>query len=188
MTRPRLTNAEALAWAFIASEAVFFVLLVLAFVVLQAAPTGGPTAASSLDPLRTGLYSIALFASSFTLLWGERGGAHGSRARLSAGIFVTAALGIVFLAFQAHEWARLLAQGVTVRRNPFGTAFYTLTGFHGLHVAIGVVILLVLLGLALGGALRDGGAGALAAGALYWHFVDVVWDVIYSVVYLVAAR
>ncbi len=183
MSRPRMENARALAWCFIASESVFFVLLVLAFLALPPAP-GGPSAATSLDPLRTGLYSVALFASSFTLLWGERGG----RRRLAAGLAVTAALGIVFLGFQAHEWSRLLAHGVTVRANTFGTAFYTLTGFHGLHVALGVVILLVLLVVTLSGGLREGGAGALSAGALYWHFVDVVWVAIYSVVYLVSAR
>ncbi len=184
----RISNAKALAWCFIASESVFFVLLVLAYVVLGASGAGGPTAATSLDPLRTGIYSVALFASSFTLLWAERGGAKGHGLRLRVGLAVTVALGIVFLAFQALEWQRLLAHGVTVRRNPFGTAFYTLTGFHGLHVAIGVVVLVVLLVLALAGELEDGGAGALSAGALYWHFVDVVWVAIYSIVYLVSAR
>ncbi len=187
MSAPRIENARALAWCFIASESVFFVLLILAFLALRPGAGGGPAAATALDPLRTGLYRVALFASSFTLLWGERGRPRGGR-RLAIGLAVTAALGIVFLAFQGREWAHLLGAGATVRANTFGTAFYTLTGFHGLHVAIGVVILLVLLGLALGGELRDGGAGALAAGALYWHFVDVVWVVIYSVVYLVAAR
>ncbi len=187
MSAPRMENARALAWCFIASESVFFVLLVLAFVALRSSG-GGPTAAGTLDPLHTGLYSIALFASSFTLLWGERGGRRGSPLRQGVGLGITAALGIVFLAFQGGEWARLLARGVTVRRNPFGTAFYTLTGFHGLHVALGVVILLVLLVLTVAGDLRDGGAGALRAGALYWHFVDVVWVAIYTVVYLVSAR
>ncbi len=187
---PRLSNAVALTWSFIASESVFFVLLVLAFLALRPGAGSGPTAATSLDPLRTGLYSVALFASSFTLLWGERGRARGraGRARVATGLAVTAGLGIVFLAFQALEWSRLLARGVTVRANTFGTAFYTLTGFHGLHVAIGVVILLVLLVVTLRGDLDAGDAGALPAGALYWHFVDVVWVVIYSVVYLVAAR
>lgn len=69
-----------------------------------------------------------------------------------------------------------------------GDAGLPLTGFHGLHVALGVVILVVLLVLTAAGELRDGGAGALSAGALYWHFVDVVWVAIYSVVYLVSAR
>ncbi len=184
MSRPRMENAKALVWCFIASESVFFVLLVLAFLALPPG-SGGVSAATSLDPLRTGLYSVALFASSFTLLWGERGGGRG---RLAAGLVVTAALGIVFLGFQAHEWSRLLAHGVTVRANTFGTTFYTLTGFHGLHVALGVVILLVLLVLTLAGRLPAGGAGAVSAGALYWHFVDVVWVAIYSVVYLVSAR
>ncbi len=188
MSTPRIHNAKALAWCFIASETVFFVLLLLAYVALRSGGQSGPTAATSLDPLRTGLYSVALFASSFTLLWAERGGARGGRLRLGVGLAVTAALGIVFLAFQGLEWSRLLASGVTVRRNPFGTTFYTLTGFHGLHVALGVVILIVLGALTALGELRDGGAGALSAGALYWHFVDVVWAVIYSVVYLVSAR
>ncbi len=184
MSAPRMENARVLVWCFIASESVFFVLLVLAFVALRPGAGSGPTAATSLDPSRTGLYSVALFASSFTLAWGERGG----RRRRAAGLAATAVLGMVFLAFQVQEWSRLLARGVTVRANTFGTSFYTLTGVHGLHVALGVVILIALLVTTLAGEPRDGDAGALSAGALYWHFVDVVWVAIYSVVYLVAAR
>ncbi len=180
---------QLLAWCFVASEATFFALLIIAFVALTVAPGHGRTpepGASSLDPLHTGLYSIFLFASSATLAWGERGVARG-RVRLTLGLLVTAALGIVFLAFQGAEWARLLAAGVTVPRNVFGTSFYTLTGFHGAHVAIGVLMLLILTVLAAAGALR-GARGAVAAAAIYWHFVDAVWVVIYAVVYLAGTR
>ncbi len=183
MSTPR-APAQLLAWCVVASEATFFVLLVLAFVALPVPAGQGPTPAGTLDPRQTGLYSLLLFASSATLVWAERGR---GRRRQALGLGLTAALGIAFLCFQAREWSRLLAAGVTVRRNVFGTTFYTLTGFHGAHVALGVLVLLVLGGLAATGSLR-GERGAVAAAAIYWHFVDAVWAVIYAVVYLVAAR
>ncbi len=174
MSAARMESAKVLVWCFIASESVFFVLLVLAFLALPPGASGGPTAAGALDPLRTGLYSVALFASSFTLVWGERG--RGGR-RLAAGLAVTAALGIVFLAFQGREWANLLAHGVTVRANTFGTTFYTLTGFHGLHVALGIVILAVVW--------RGARPGGVETAAVFWHMVDLVWVVMFPIIYLV---
>lgn len=175
--------AQLLVWCFIASEGTFFLLLILAFVALPVPAGQGPSPRTALDPLQTGLYSLLLFASSGTLALGERG--RGRRRAL--GLLVTAALGVAFLCFQALEWRRLLAGGLTVQRNVFGTTFFTLTGFHGAHVAIGVLLLLVLAGLDAAGALR-GERGAVGGAALYWHFVDAVWAVIYAVVYLGAAR
>ncbi len=187
-------------WAFIGSEATFFALLIIAFIYYRwSGPTAnvaggsariasGLTARTLLDPVRTGIYSLFLLASSGSM-W--LSGRSLKRSRLGATTFwlaVTVLFGAIFLFGQGTEWASLVASGVLPRTNEFGSTFFTLTGFHGLHVLIGLLMLAVLSGFALSGALRPGrrgpGLGSLEAIALYWHFVDGVWIVIFSIVYL----
>ena len=100
-----------------------------------------------------------------------------------AWLLATVGLGAVFLCGQGREYAQLLREHVTISRNLFGTTFFTLTGFHGLHVLIGLVALAILLGLALAGGFKDPRAPGVGAVGLYWHFVDAVWIVIFAVVY-----
>jgi heme/copper-type cytochrome/quinol oxidase subunit 3 len=106
------------------------------------------------------------------------------RGRLAAWLGVTIALGAVFLVGQGTEYAALLHEDVTISRNLFGTTFFTLTGFHGLHVLIGLVLLFVLQGLTRFGGEHQPRAGAMEAASIYWHFVDGVWVVIFAIVYL----
>ncbi len=94
------------------------------------------------------------------------------------------ALGSIFVFGQAWEYAQLLRDNVTISSSLFGTTFFTLTGMHGLHVFGGLIALVVLLGLALGGHLNPSRSVAVATVELYWHFVDVVWLVIFAIVYL----
>jgi heme/copper-type cytochrome/quinol oxidase subunit 3 len=165
---------------FLASEAVFFIFLIIGYVYLHS--PGVQRASAALDPRVTGVYTIALLASSFTIWMAER------RARISkAWLGVTIVLGAVFLIGQGREYWRLLSQHVTVSRDVFGTAFYTLTGIHGAHVAAGVFMMLVLVGVLWRSKERSRPAAdtiALKSVALYWHLVDAVWIVIFSVVYL----
>lgn len=169
---------------FIGSEAVFFTLLILAYVFFRGSSSSGPTAASSLDPLTTGLFSLFLFASSFTVWRAEKSLARSHPGQLRGWLLATLGLGLVFLLGQGLEWSHLFNQGATISRNLFGTTFFTLTGFHGLHVFIGLVALGIVLGLAQAGEFKSGPSAALESVALYWHFVDVVWVVIFTVVYL----
>jgi heme/copper-type cytochrome/quinol oxidase subunit 3 len=164
---------------FLGSEAVFFLFLIIAYVYFSGAPTTGPTARSALDPRVTGLYTIALIASSATI-W--RAGAQAKHERPAARwVLASAVLGGVFLVGQGREYARLLGQNVRVSRDLFGTTFFTLTGFHGLHVLIGVVMLtLVCVVARVDGKVPRG----LDAVALYWHFVDVIWLLIFGIVYV----
>lgn len=173
---------------FIASEATFFLFLILAYVYFRRSVTTGPTAANSLDPLKTGVYTIFLLASSLTVWLAVRSLRRKSRRMLSVWLLATVALGAIFLFGQGREYARLLRLDVTVSRNLFGTTFFTLTGFHGFHVLIGVLALAVLLGLAMAGNFIGEGkerrAVAVEAISMYWHFVDAVWGVIFAIVYL----
>jgi heme/copper-type cytochrome/quinol oxidase subunit 3 len=159
---------------FIASESVFFLAIVLAYVAYRDAGLG--TARATLDVGRTAIFSIALFASSGTMALAAR---RGSGLWLAA----TMGLGAIFLTGQAVEYARLLSEGIGPGSALFGTTFFTLTGLHGLHVLAGLVALAALLAATLSsaGAVRP---VAWEAVGLYWHFVDAVWVVVFSVVYL----
>jgi heme/copper-type cytochrome/quinol oxidase subunit 3 len=165
--------------AFLASEAVFFVFLIIAYVYFSGAPGTGAAARTALDPKVTAIYTIALVASSATI-W--HAGAL-TRRKKSAGtwILASAVLGAVFLVGQGREYQRLLGEHISVSRGLFGTTFFTLTGFHGLHVLVGVLLLAIVWLLSV---IDRNSPHGLDAVALYWHFVDVVWIVIFAIIYV----
>jgi len=157
---------------FLLSEAVFFFLLILAYVYFRSSTV---TAASGrLRVAETAIYTVCLLGSSVTM-W--RAAQSGSRAFLVATIVLAAA----FLVGQTFEYARLYQQNITVSQSLFGTTFFTLTGLHGLHVIVGIVSMAVLFGARTFGEYRS---IVFENVALYWVFVDLVWIVIFAVVYL----
>ena len=159
---------------FIASESVFFLAIVLAYVAYRDA--GLATAKANLDIGRTAIFSIALFASSGTM-------ALAAGARSGVWLAATMILGAIILVGQGSEYARLLGEGIGPGSALFGTTFFTLTGLHGIHVLAGLVALAALFTANLGRP-RAVRAVAWEAVSFYWHFVDVVWVVVFSVVYL----
>lgn len=167
---------------FICSESVFFLSLIVAYLTYRGASGTQPGAVLSVP--RTGLFSLALFASSGTLALAERAHRRQQGGRLRLWLLATIALGVIFLTGQALEWRGLLAQGVTLRRDLFGTTFFTLTGFHGLHVIVGLLALTTITAVGFAGELEGGDEAAVGTVSLYWHFVDAVWVVIFSVIYL----
>lgn len=169
---------------FLASEVVFFVMLILAYVIYHRTQAAGTAAAAVLDVPRTAVFSVFLLSSSATVWRASAALSRGRRRRGALWLLATIVLGVVFLVGQGIEYAGLLQRDVTISRDLFGTTFFTLTGFHGLHVFIGIVMLSVLAGLAFFGRRREPASGAVEAISLYWHFVDVVWIAIFSVVYL----
>jgi heme/copper-type cytochrome/quinol oxidase subunit 3 len=175
---------KVLVTSLIASETGFFVILIFAYVFYNFTPSSGPTAASVLDAKTTGGFTVCLLSSSLTLAMAERALHRKQRRPAAAWLAITVLLGVVFLAGQAREYLELWTSGVTVSRNLFATTFFTLTGFHGLHVFIGLVALATLLGLILRGDFDRRPSSALVAAGYYWHFVDVVWIVVFSIVYL----
>ena len=100
-------------------------------------------------------------------------------------LFLTALLGMFFLAGQVYEFTSFVHEGLTLQRNLFGATFFVLTGTHGAHVTVGVIWLLTLWSRALRGKLGKANALTVEICGLYWHFVDVVWIVIFTVVYLI---
>jgi heme/copper-type cytochrome/quinol oxidase subunit 3 len=169
---------------FISSEAIFFILLILAYLVLHNnVMLGEPTAATSLDPLKTGIFSLFLLASSFTI-WRAEKNLRTGNGYFKRWLAATILLGGFFLLGQGLEWRNLIRQGITISVNTFGTTFYTMTGFHGLHVLAGLVGLVILLGMSVFGSSRGSKSPGLTPISYYWHFVDAVWVIIFSVVYL----
>jgi len=170
---------------FLSSEAVFFVILTLTYLFYRHSPAnaGGPSPERSLDPLRTAVFTLFLLASSGTMWFAGRCVQWRWPRMLRASLLATVALGAVFLFGQGKEYLRLIDAQTTISSNVFATSFFTLTGFHGLHVLVGLIMLSILAGLAWAGDFRGPRSAAVEAISLYWHFVDAVWVVIFTVVY-----
>ena len=159
---------------FIASESIFFFAIVIAYIVLRSG--GLATAKTELDIVRTFVFSLFLFSSSATMSLAER---RGSRMWLAA----TGGLGAVFLIGQGSEYVRLLGGGIAPSSGLFGTTFFTLTGLHALHVLGGLAAIGALYATSSLRPARVRGT-VWEAVAWYWHFVDGVWVVVFTVVYL----
>lgn len=131
----------------------------------------------------TGVNTAILVSSSFTLHWAEHRLKHfNDRVALRRGLFVTIMLGLTFLIIQINEYAHL---GFTPQDTAFGTTFYMLTGLHGLHVFVGLTLLtLCFIRVVKARDFSPTSATPLQATSLYWHFVDVVWVILYALVYL----
>jgi cytochrome c oxidase subunit III len=171
--------------AFLASEVSFFSTLIVAYLTLALREENGPTPHDALSLTAVIPMTCCLLASSVTIhLAAKRG--------LALSTFVlwwgsTIVLGILFLLGTAREWGDLIVQHhLTISRNLFGTAYYTLVGFHGLHVTIGVVAMLIVGGLIVRRKLSADESPAVELVSWYWHFVDAVWIVVFTVVYLLS--
>jgi cytochrome c oxidase subunit 3/cytochrome o ubiquinol oxidase subunit 3 len=170
---------------FLVSEVALFSTLIVTYVTFLGQDTVGPTPAEALSlPLVIGT-TICLVSSSVLIHGAQLAIEHGRQGLFSFLWAGTIALGIAFLVGTAVEWRELIVDHhLTIGRNLFGTTYYTLVGFHGLHVTGGVIAMIVVLGLALGRKVtRDNCVGAQLV-AWYWHFVDVVWIVVFLVVYV----
>ncbi len=172
---------------FITSEVMFFAGLFAAYFSTRAANKPWPPTqfAHTLNPLSLILVAtIILIASSFTCqfaVWAIR---RGDRRGFIRNISVTFVLGIIFLVLQAYDYTQLFDEGLKLGSGPFGTTYFTLTGFHGAHVFGGVIMLGVVLYRGMSGQFSARHHDAVEAASLYWHFVDVVWIILFSVLYL----
>src|SRR5438477_7622695 len=168
--------------AFIISEAGFFGVLILAYLFYNATTASGP-GSRELNLLKTSIFSVCLFASSFTIWRSEVAARMNKQTRMKLWLAFTILLGGIFVIGQGMEYWDLYRTGVTVGLDLFATTFFTLTGFHGLHVCVGLLALLIVLGVAFGRSFKNGHLPALGPVGLYWHFVDVVWVFVFFIVY-----
>lgn len=134
--------------------------------------------------LTTGINTVILLLSGVTVHWAHVGIRRGNTRRLKLGLALTILLGAVFIAGQVREYLALAAEGLVVQHSTFGSTFYALTGTHGAHVLGGLIVLGFVLARALRGQFDQQRHVAVEVTAIYWHFVDVVWVVLFAVVYL----
>lgn len=168
--------------AFIVSESAFFAVLILAYLFYNAVPEAG-VGAHSLNLAKTGAFTLCLLLSSITIWRSEVSLDRGNQRAMRLWLAATLVLGGIFLTGQGLEYGTLFEDGASLNGNLFATAFFTLTGFHGLHVCAGLIALAIVLGLARSADFKRHPPPALKAVALYWHFVDAVWVVVFSTVY-----
>jgi cytochrome c oxidase subunit 3/cytochrome o ubiquinol oxidase subunit 3 len=171
--------------SFLVSEAALFSTLIVVYLSYLGRDTVGPSPAEALSLPLVVCTTFCLLSSSVTIhLAGTaaRLGDHAAFFRLWA---ATIAFGVVFLLGTAYEWRELIVtHQLTISRNLFGTTYYTLVGFHGLHVTAGVVLMLVVLGLVLMQRIAEGNRLGVELISWYWHFVDAVWVVVFAIVYV----
>jgi cytochrome c oxidase subunit III len=167
----------------IAAEATIFVIFIVAYLFYLGKSVGGPTPAILRPPV---FLSVCLIGSSGTMELAVRGLKRSGARGFIGWWLLTLVLGGIFLAGTGLEWRHLIQdEGLTISTNLFGTTFYSLVGLHGFHVLVGLVLMAVTAGFAARGLLSRESAPKVEVLALYWHFVDVVWVVVFTVVYLV---
>ena len=207
-TSTGLDNKKIAIWAFIGSECMLFASLISTYLIYKGRSVVGPYPHEAClppacsTPLKAILNIPVTSASTFVLLMSSlamvlalaavelKDQPKRTRGEQILGssklwLWMTALLGITFLGFQAFEFTSFVHEGLTIRTNLFGSSFFTLTGFHGAHVTVGVIWLLTLLAIDYRRGLGPTDAINVDLAALYWHFVDVVWIVIFTLVYLI---
>ena len=170
-------------WTFLGSEVVFFSALIVTYIVMSGRSVGGLTPKQALNIPLVAINTFVLICSSLTMVTALAAIERGNVARLRLWLAATILLGVAFLCGQAFEFTLLYQQGVTLHSNLFGASFFTLTGFHGAHVTIGVIWILFVLARAMRGGVTKDNHLAVELVGLYWHFVDIVWIVIFTVDY-----
>jgi heme/copper-type cytochrome/quinol oxidase subunit 3 len=187
-TSTGLDNRKLAMWAFLASDCMFFGSLIAMYLVSEGRSVVGPLPAEVFNIPYTSVSAFVLLMSSLAMVLALSGIQHNNMRRFRIWIATTGLLGLVFLAGQVYEFTFFWRHDhLTLSHNLFGSTFFTLTGFHGTHVAIGVVWLfsLFLASFKKGMITQEKSLNVEIAG-LYWHFVDIVWIVIFTVVYLLS--
>jgi heme/copper-type cytochrome/quinol oxidase subunit 3 len=172
-------------WTFIGSECLFFATLISTYMVYKGRSIVGPYPEEILDIPLTTVSTFVLLMSSLAMVLALDGVQRGSRKLALIWLGAVILLGATFLGFQVYEFNHFVHQGLTIGTNVFGSSFFVLTGFHGAHVAVGIIWMLTLWILAARNKLPASGSLKVEIAGLYWHFVDVVWIVIFTLVYLI---
>ena len=172
--------------SFLVSEVAIFGTLIVTYLFYMGKDAVGPTPAEALTLPLVLCTTACLLASSVTIHLAERTLERGSQGGFLRWWAATITLGVLFLLGTAYEWYGLIHDyGLTISRNLFGTTYYTLVGLHALHVTGGVAVMLIVLGLALARQVTRANGAGVGLVSWYWHFVDGVWVVVFTVVYLV---
>ncbi len=184
-TSTGLPNTKLAMWIFLASDCLLFGALISTYVLYRGASIKPPYPSDVFDIPYTSVSSFVLLASSLTMVLALAAIQRGDLGQLRVWLLATALLGSTFVGGQVYEFTTFAREGLTLTTNLFSTTFYVLTGFHGTHVAIGILMLLSLLMMSFTGKITRENSLSVELVGLYWHFVDIVWIVIFTIVYLI---
>jgi len=184
-TATGISNEKLAMWVFLGSDCLLFGGLISTYLLLRHRSVTGLGPKDVFDIPFTSVSSFVLLMSSLTMALAVASIARGDVRRNRAWLATTAMLGAVFIGGQVYEFTTFYREGLGFTTNIFGSAFYTLTGFHGVHVSVGIIMLMSLLVMSLRGNLGPEKAEAVEIVGLYWHFVDIVWILIFTIVYLI---
>jgi len=181
----KLPDMKLMMWIFLASDIMFFGTLIGTYLIYKGRSLTGPYPQDVLDIPLTTVSTFVLLMSSFLMVIALDALKRNDIGKFRLWTFGVAFFGAIFLGFQVYEFNHFVDLGLTLQGNLFGTTFYVLTGTHGVHVAIGVLWLLSIVVASYVRPWTSKDATNLEVAGLYWHFVDVVWIVIFTLVYLV---
>jgi cytochrome c oxidase subunit 3/cytochrome o ubiquinol oxidase subunit 3 len=188
-TSTGLSNEKLGMWMFLGSECLLFGGLISTFLLYRnnVREGEGPIAEDVFDIPFTSVSSFVLLMSSLTMVLALAAIQRGDHRRTRTWLLTTALLGATFISGQVYEFTTFVREGLGFTTNIFGSSFFTLTGFHGVHVTIGIIMLMSLFTMSMRGRLPQERSEVVEIVGLYWHFVDVVWIVIFTLVYLIPA-
>jgi heme/copper-type cytochrome/quinol oxidase subunit 3 len=180
-----VSNTKLAMWLFLSSDCLFFGAFIATFLLYRdRGGQKGPTPKEVFNIPFTSATSFILLMSSLTMVLALAAIQRGDHRRFRIWIIATALFGATFIGGQIFEFTEFTRKGLNIDTSVFGSSFYVLTGLHGAHVTVGIVWLLSLWGLSMQGQLKTEHAERVEIAGLYWHFVDVVWIVIFTVIYL----
>jgi cytochrome c oxidase subunit 3/cytochrome o ubiquinol oxidase subunit 3 len=180
------TNAKLAMWLFLSSDCLFFGAFISTFLLYRDRPgQAGPSPSDVFDIPFTSVTSFILLMSSLTMVLALAAIQRGDMRRFRIWVLATALFGLTFIGGQIFEFTEFSREGLNIDTSLFGSSFFVLTGFHGAHVTGGVLWLLLLVQLAWRGRLDRRDYTKVEIAGLYWHFVDIVWIAIFTIIYLV---
>jgi heme/copper-type cytochrome/quinol oxidase subunit 3 len=184
-TATGVDNVKLGMWAFLGSECLFFGSFISTYLLYRNDVLSGPTPHEVYDIPYTSVSSFVLLMSSLTMVLALAAIHRKDERQMRIWLLATALLGMVFVGGQIYEFTTFVQEGMKLDTSTFSSAFFVLTGFHGAHVTVGILMLLSLVMMSYFGRLEPGAARKVEMIGLYWHFVDIVWVVIFTVVYLI---
>ena len=186
-TSTGLSNNKLAMWLLLGSECLLFGGLISTYMLYRGRVGTGPTPDQIYDIPFTSVSSFVLLMSSLTMVLAVSAAQRNDDSKTNLWLIVTALLGSTFIGGQVYEFTAFYREGLGFTTSLFGSSFYTLTGFHGVHVSVGVILLLSTMGIIKKNRITGNKAEVVEMVGLYWHFVDIVWIVIFTLVYLIPA-
>ena len=185
-TTTGLNHRKLLMWVFLGSDCLFFGALIATYMVYRGQSLTGPYPIDIINVPVTTISTFVLLMSSFAMVQALAATHADNKRGIVGWLVATAVLGSIFIGFQIVEFNTFKNEGLTLGGNLFGATFFTLTGFHGAHVTLGIIWLVAMAIVANKGRVGPNSALDIELLGLYWHFVDIVWIVIFTLLYLIA--